>query len=249
MRDPGRMAAAEPAVHHRREAEALPALVTLHVWRVPFRNVPAALGRMLRDRRVRRHPGVRFAKLLGTGDGRTFRLRDTTLHRWALLTAWHSADDAADFEHGDIAGAWAQIADERLRLDLEPLAVRGRWSGVEPFGRPRPRPWGGPVAALTRARIRPRRAYAFHRAVPTVAGTLREAAGLRLAMGIGDAPIGLLGTFSLWDCAQHLREFAYGDTAHADVVRRSPAAGWFAEEMFARFAVHQVHGTFDGRAP
>src|SRR5918997_3990145 len=40
-------------------------LVTLHVWGVPGRAVPAALLRMGTDRRLlRRIPGLRFSKLL-----------------------------------------------------------------------------------------------------------------------------------------------------------------------------------------
>ena len=42
--------------------EPVPALVTLHLWRVERSGVPRALVRMGRDRsRVRRTPGLRFA--------------------------------------------------------------------------------------------------------------------------------------------------------------------------------------------
>ena len=61
-------------------------LATLHVWGVPGRSVPTALLRMAADRRpLRRSPGLRFAKLMGTGSGRTFTVRDADPRRWALL--------------------------------------------------------------------------------------------------------------------------------------------------------------------
>ena len=47
---------------------------------------------------------------------------------------------------------------------------------------------------------------------------LRGRAGLRLAVGIGEAPVGLQGTFSLWESARALREFAYAGAAHQAVV-------------------------------
>ena len=40
---------------------------------------------------------------------------------------------------------------------------------------------------------------AFWRAVPPVSLDLAGRPGLRLAVGIGEAPVGLQGTFSLWE--------------------------------------------------
>jgi len=57
-----------------------PALVTVHLWGVPTSRVPSALLRMGLDRRrLRDAGGPAFAKLLGTGDGRTFTVRDADL--------------------------------------------------------------------------------------------------------------------------------------------------------------------------
>jgi hypothetical protein len=81
-----------------------------------------------------------------------------------------------------------------------------------------------------------------------VSADLRGRAGLRLAVGIGEAPVGLQGTFSVWESSRALRAFAYG-AAHAEVVRRTATEGWYAEELFARFAVLSAAGTVDGRDP
>jgi hypothetical protein len=230
--------------------EAVPELVTLHVWRVPRRAVPAAVLRMGVDRRaVRGTAGVRFAKLLGTGDGGSFRARDADPRRWGLLASWADGAAARAFERSAVADRWRRLAEETWRVELRPLSARGRWSGREPFGRPGPRRWDGPVAAVTRARLRPSRARAFWRAVPPVAADLRDQPGLRLAVGIGEAPVGLQGTFSLWDSAAALRRFAYAGAAHSAVVARTAPERWYAEELFARFGVEAADGTVDGRDP
>jgi hypothetical protein len=230
--------------------EPVPALVTLHLWRVRTGQVPAALVRLALDRgAVRRTAGVRFAKLLGTGDGRTFTVRDADVHRYGLLVAWSDAAAAQRFETSRVAGGWRRLAEESFRADLRPVASRGRWAGRQPFGEPDPERTSGPVAAVTRARLRPSRAAAFWRAVPPVSADLRTHEGLRLAVGIGEAPVGLQGTFSLWESATALQGFAHRSPAHVDVVRRTAAAGWYAEELFARFAVLATTGTVDGAEP
>jgi hypothetical protein len=194
--------------------------------------------------------GLRFAKLLGTGDGRTFTVRDADRNRWGLLATWDKAADASAFETGPVARGWGRIADERLRVDLRPLTSRGQWSGREPFGTPEPdRAYDGPVAALTRARIRASRMVTFWRAVPPVSADLHGAAGLRLAVGVGEAPIGLQGTFSLWDSPAAVTEFAYRRPAHVAAVRRTAEVGWYSEELFARFAVLAVDGSVGSRTP
>ena len=227
-----------------------PAVVTLHVWGVAPRRVPAALLRLATQRRpLRRAPGARFAKLLGTGSGRTFTRRDADLGHWAMLVCWESAAAAAAFEAGPLVGAWDRAAHERLRVLMGPLAARGRWSGRTPFGTDRLQAPAGPVAVITRARIRPRRSRAFWRAVPPVAAGLRDAPGLRLAFGIGEAPIGLQGTFSLWQSSDSLVGFAYRQAAHAAAIRRTSEVGWYAESLFARFTVLDVAGRYQGRRP
>lgn len=227
-----------------------PALVTLHVWGVARRGIPGALWRMAADRRpLRSVPGLRFAKLLGTGSGRTFTVGDADPRRWGLLAVWADEAAAAAFEESGVVRRWRRTAEEEWRVRLRPLASRGRWSRREPFGRPAAQRWDGPVAAVTRARLRPRTALGFWRAVPPVSADLHAGPGLRLALGIGEAPVGLQGTFSVWDSTAALNAFAYGRPAHTDVVRRTAGEGWYAEELFARFAVLSAAGTVRGRDP
>ena len=233
-----------------RDADSQPALVTVHLWGVPRSAVHRAALHMASDRRpLRRTPGLRFAKLLGTGSGRTFTPRDADARRWGLLAVWDDASAADAFDQGDVVRTWRRFATEEWVARLRPLAARGRWSGEEPFGRPSPQPWTGPVAAVTRARLVLRRAPGFWRAVPPVSADLHRAPGLRLALGIGEAPVGLQGTFSIWGSSADLNAFAYATAAHLSVVERTERERWYAEELFARFGVLSTSGTLDGVDP
>lgn len=225
--------------------------MTLHLFTVASRRVPAALARMALDRRrLSSTPGCRFWKLLGTGDGRTFTFRDADPHRWGLLAVWSDAGALVAFERrSPVAAGWRRIAEERWRADLLPVRARGTWSGRQPFHPLALHGGAGPVAAITRARLSATKARAFWRAVPPVSADLHRARGLRLAVGIGEAPIGLQGTFSLWDDAAALTAYAYRGAPHRGAIARTATEGWYAEELFARFAVVQTTGTVDGRDP
>jgi hypothetical protein len=226
-------------------------LTTFHLFRVPPAKVPAAVLRMAADRGpLRRTRGLRFAKLVGTGSGRTFGIRDADPTRWGVLAVWDSAADARRFERGsDVLRAWDRIAVERWRGDLLLQRSRGAWSGREPFGEAAQSSSDGPVVAITRARIRWRLAPRFWAAVPPVSADLVRQPGLRCALGIGEAPIGLQGTFSVWSSGEALRSFAYGREAHRTAIHTTAQLGWYAEELFARFALVDSQGTIDGRDP
>ena len=234
-----------------------PHLVTLHVWGVPASRIPLALGRMAKDRQLLRRQPATFTKLLGTGSGRTFRVRDADLRHWALLATWADDASAAAFDNSPTARGWRQIADEQLAVHMAPVRSRGLWSRRAPFGPAghgpsrdtKPSTDAEPVASITRARIRPTKIRTFWRAVPPVSRDLHSVDGLRLAIGIGEAPLGLQGTFSLWRDADALTAFAHGREAHRTVIRRTTREDWYAEELFARFRVLSVRGTYRGRTP
>ncbi len=229
-------------------AEPVPAVVSLHVYGVSGFGVARAVANMgLHRGRTRRIPGATFTKFLGTGAARTFTSRDADPGHWAVLTCWSGEDGPGRFEESQVHESWSRIADESARFLMRPLVSRGSWSGREPFGDPVPRRWDGPVAAVTRARIKTSQWRAFWSAVAPVSTDLREVEGLRFALGIGEAPVGLQGTVSIWDSHSQLTEFAHRRAPHVEVMRRTGERQWYAEELFARFALIDVSGTYEGR--
>ena len=227
--------------------------VTLQFFGIAGRNIPRALWRMAADRRrLQRTRGLRFFKLFGTGDGRTFDLRDADLRTWGVLTVW---DDPAARQRflrdGPTVVSWRAIATEEWRVDLRPVRSTGTWAGADPFSPPATRPADAPfaVAAITRGRLRPRRAVEFWRAVPPVTAALGRADGLLASIGIGEAPIGLQATFSVWRDEAALRDFAYRTAAHRDVIDATAKRQWYAEDLFARFDVVHAEGSLHGIDP
>lgn len=225
-------------------------ITSIHLYGVSRAGAVQALMRMGLDRGpLTRTPGLRFFKLVGTGDGRTFTVRDADARRWGLIAVWDSPADLNRFEAtSPVARAWNRLAAERWRGDLQPIRSRGTWAGRDPFEGVAP-DHQGPAAAITRARIRWRRAARFWSAVPPVSAELHRQEGLRYAVGFGEAPVGLQGTFSVWDSTRALTSFAYGGAAHREAIADTQRLDWYAEELFARFAVVGSAGTVDGRDP
>ncbi len=219
--------------------------VTVHLWRVPTAAVPLAVARMAADRwLLRGTPGLTFSKLLGTGDGRTLSPRDADPRTWGLVAAWQRAEDAVAFEAHRTPRGWRRIAEEEWRADLACQRTRGRWSGREPFtAREDLRGWDGPVVSLPRARLRPRMAATFWRAVPPVVADLEAGPQPLLRGGIGEAPIGVQGTLTLWRAAADLEAFAYRRGPHRRAIADTTRLDWYGEELFARFALLGVRGT------
>jgi hypothetical protein len=217
--------------------------VSLHVWQVPPAAVPKAMWHLATRRTpLRRLPGVRFAKLLGTGRGSEFGPGAADLTRWATLVAWEPGT------HGTPPLTGSPFTTKSVNrvtlLSLQPLASRGTWAGLFPF-EPMPRDaataYDGPILVLTRARLRLATAPTFWRSIGPVARTLPEH-GLLAAFGVGEAPLGFQGTVSVWRSAADIAQFAYRRAEHSAVVARTGQQRWYVEELFARFAVLDVTG-------
>ena len=189
---------------------------------------------------LKRLSGVTFIKLLGTGKGESFTPKDADPFRWGmLLTINENQIDALDKSF--VVKGWRKICTSEYRVILKPISSHGLWSGKQPFSLDKFE-WNGKIAAVTRARIVLRKNLMFWRAVPPVTESLRQSPGLLKAIGIGEAPIGLQGTFSVWKDAASLRDFAYKGRAHSEAIQATSANRWYSEELFARFAVIEERG-------
>lgn len=219
-------------------------IIRIYFWNVEKKDVLWAISRMALDRvSLWAADGVTFWKLLGAGKGETFTPRDADPYRWGVLVVIEE-DKIAEFENSNFVKRWRKRSIAEFSASLKPISVNGKWSRVSPFKEviAAPNDWKGPIAAITRARIKWRKNPLFWRSVPPVTASLHSSEGLLSAIGIGEAPIGLQGTFSLWESAAAVREFAYRGEAHQAAIAATHRENWYAEEMFARFAVTETKG-------
>ena len=215
----------------------------IYFWKIDHKYLPFALLRMAVDRTLlRRNKGVIFAKMLGCGKGETFTISDADPTRWGCLVVIPESELEA-IENSYTVRAWRCRSKSEFRVILDPIASTGLWSKQKPFEPTAPSDFNGKVVAITRARIKARQTTRFFRSVPPVTASLHSSPGLIAAIGIGEAPIGLQGTFSLWDSAQAIKDFAYKGAAHQKAIAQTAEFNWYAEELFARFAVREIRGT------
>jgi len=192
---------------------------------------------------LKRNKNVTFFKSLGSGKGETFTPRDADSKRWGLLVVIDSTD-LDSFDASALISSWRKISITEYRAVLQPISSHGMWSKRKPFDANQISNWQGPVAAITRARIKWSMNSKFWRAVPPVTVSLKSSPGLLSAIGIGEAPIGLQGTFSRWESGAALRSFAYQGQAHIAAIQATKDLDWYAEELFARFAIIEERGRF-----
>jgi len=217
-------------------------MIVAYFWKIKPSAIPFAFVAMALDRFVlRRSENVGFFKSLGTGKGETFTPRDANPLRWGLIA---DIGDAVAFDNSFVVRQWRKNSVHEFRAIMEPISAHGKWAGQEPFT-PTVKDWDGQVIAVTRARIAWSQNLRFWRAVPPVTASLTASAGLIAAIGIGEAPIGLQGTFSIWDSPASLREFAYRGDAHNAAIAATAKYDWYTEELFSRFAVKEIRGSIN----
>ncbi len=208
-------------------------MAALYIFTVRRSAIPFAFLQMAIGRRTARNlPGVSFAKLMGTGTGKTFTPSDADLKQWAILFV---ANDLDVVDRSTFVKRWKKRSTSVDRYLLNPVSSNGQWSKREPFVVGALSKNDGPVVAITRARLKWSQAIRFWRSIPPVVTDLHNSPGLLFSIGIGEAPIGLQGTFSVWQSESALRDFAYKNAPHRAAIEDTKRFDWYSEELFARF--------------
>lgn len=195
-----------------------------------------------------RTPDIGFWKLFGSGVGEGFTPVPNTAV-YAILATWPDREIAQ--EQTTNAGVFARYrarAAESWTVFLSTTSSRGEWSGQSPFS-PETAPMQGPLAALTRATLRPKVALKFWQEVPDISGVIGTDRNVIFKIGIGEVPWLQQVTFSIWPSEKTMAEFARRDGPHARAIRAVRDGDWFREELYARFVVVGDTGTWGGKSP
>lgn len=190
--------------------------------------------------------GLQFGRLLGSGGGNGFAIRPN-FGVYAWLGVWKEEAAAASFFQSH---PWWQQALERSSqqstLWLAPTMVHGQWAGQQPFDVQQEYDPRQPTAVITRATIRTRKLPDFWRYVPRTSASIYEQPDRLLSLGIGEYPIFMQATFSLWRSGKAMQDFAYQSQHHREVVRLTRERDWYKEEMFSRFTLLKTEGSWPG---
>lgn len=192
-----------------------------------------------------RVPGLAFWKLCGSGTGEGFTPRPNW-GVWAILSVWDDMSAARQGLARKPFSSWRARSDEDYTIFMETASVRGHWAGVTPF-----RAEGdvtGPIAAMTRATVKPANALKFWGRVPDISAKVGADPNVMFKIGIGEVPLLHQVTFSVWPDTASMAAFARRG-AHAEAIRAVRDQDWFNEELYARFRLIDTAGTWQGADP
>ena len=196
-----------------------------------------------------RMPDVGFWKLCGSGTGEGFTPKPNW-GVWAILAAWpDEATAKARINEAPVYQRWRNMSRENWTVYLDPISVRGKWSGKTPFdAEPAPSD-NRPLAVLTRASVKPSKMLRFWNRVPDISSVIGADPNVIFKIGIGEVPLLHQVTFSIWPDAASMAKFARGDGPHGRAICAVRDGDWFSEELYARFAVTGSSGQWGGRDP
>ena len=189
--------------------------------------------------------GLRFSKILGSGYEGGFGLKPSAT-RQGLFCLFDQEFQADDFlQHSKIIAAYRARAREFFSCKLLAYSCKGSWSGTS-IPVETDAPSSGPIAALTRASIRPGKVGAFWRNSPPAELSLAKAQGCMIAVGLGEAPVLRQATFSIWESVDTMNAYARTG-AHMEAIKASLSGQHFSESMFVRFRPISPQGVWKGR--
>ncbi len=188
-------------------------------------------------------PGLIFFKLMGSGGKNGFS-KMLNVNVYAFHGVWKSEKHANDFfDRSDTFAEFKNRTSEVYTLFMKAIKAHGVWSGTNPYETQNLTP-AGPVVVITRARIKLRFLPKFWRQVPSLGKKVDEVKGSIFSIGIGEYPLFMQATFSIWETYEAMHAYAYENPLHREVIRKTRELGWYAEELFANFIPYRTVGSW-----
>jgi len=184
-----------------------------------------------------------FSRHMGSGAGSGFSLwPDWTTYGY--FAVWRDKESALEHLEGLNYGLpWADYAEEKLRVLLRCVQVHGKWDGIQPLSAMSAQN-SGHLAVLTRARVRFTRLHRFWSHVSQAAKAIENAPGCLFTKGVGEWPLAMQATFSIWESQDAMTTFAYAQGGHQEIIKKTRREKWYSEDMFARFEIDTIAGSY-----
>lgn len=179
--------------------------------------------------------GLVFFKAMGTGAGNGFSAVPN-FSRYAFVLLFDTRENAElSLARNPVFRLYFDRAASYLRCHLKPAMVHGTWGGLQPFEIEETASPDDPVAVITRARINTSKIFDFWLNVSEAGRFMNSRDEAIYQVGIGEYPIFMQATFSMWKSMKEMKNAAYNGTPHAEVVKKTRERNWYAEEMFSVF--------------
>ncbi len=200
-----------------------------------LKNKWHALGRMGRPPiSLNEVEGLSFFKPLGTGSGNGFSIKPD-FSTFGFVAVFDTEEIAKEFINSNPLKEYTKTAKGFSHLLMHTIKSHGEWSKQNPFEASVEFDKTKPLAVITRATIKPKLAHKFWRYVPSVSKSMNDYDELIFSKGIGEFPLLMQATYSLWSNAEAMMNYAYQNPKHAEMVKKTRELGWYSEELFARF--------------
>lgn len=186
--------------------------------------------------------GLTFFKPLGTGSGNGFSIKPD-FSTYGFVTVFETEQLAKNFVASKEMQHYKKTASDFSIVFMKTIKSHGEWSKQNPFKSATKMDEAKPLAVITRATIKPKLAHKFWKYVPSVSKSMNDYKELVYSKGIGEFPLLMQATFSLWSSADAMMNYAYQNPKHAEMVKKTRELQWYSEELFARFEPYKVEGS------
>ena len=174
-----------------------------------IKNKWHAFGRMGRSPIIQKNTnGLSFFKPLGTGSGNGFSIKPD-FSTFGFVAVFKSEELAKEFLRTDVVKKYTKTTTDHSHVLMHTVKSHGKWSEQNPFESSVEYDKTKPLAVITRATIKPKLAYQFWKNVPAVSKSMDKYDELVFSKGIGEFPLLMQATFSLWSSAEAMMNYAY----------------------------------------
>ena len=184
---------------------------------------------------------VSFYKMLGTGGKGGFIYPDLSVY--SLLCVWKKSEFLNEFiENSNHAKEIKKKAKKRIDYIMEPIFSNGLWDNINPFkiNENRETKKENKIGVITRGKIKLSKQIDFWLNVSSASDAIKNADGVEFYKGIGELPLLSQATFSVWKNHKSIRDFAYKNKAHSEIIKKTKERKWYSEDLFARFEITEI---------